>query len=142
MILMETNYAVAIALFVVAMVLGLLVFAVLPAPNQPILTGETTIITKENFAITFEVNEGFNVQNLDPNETVSFLVKDGALNGTANLYATTIGGQITITPSTTGVLSITADNPNFHLLINNAASPPQFSFQNGKTFEVYWTYYG
>jgi hypothetical protein len=139
---METNYAVAIALFVVAMVLGLLVFAVLPAPNQPILTGETTIITKDNFAITFNTNEGFDVQNLDPNETVSFLVTDGALNGTANLYATTIGGQITITPSTTGVLSITADNPNFHLLINNVASPPQFSFQNGKAFDVYWSYYG
>ena len=138
---METKYGAALGLLVTAIVLGLLVFALYIEPSPPVLTGDTTIITKDDFNLNFNLTEGFNIQNLDPNETVSFLVTEGALNGTGNLYATSIGGQITITPSSTGVLSITADNPNFHLLINNEASASLFSFKNGKSFTVYWTYF-
>ena len=49
---METNYAVAIALFVVAMVLGLLVFAVIPETNTsfpPTTVGSITISSNTYF---------------------------------------------------------------------------------------------
>ena len=138
------DFIILSTIFMTAMIFGLLAVALYynanPEPVLPPLTGDVVVQTTQDFNISFNLYEGFKLQTITPDIIVNFNITTGNLTGVGNIYATTMGGTMTITPTSDGTITITANDTNFALYLNNNPHQPAIAFSSGVSFTLFWLY--
>jgi hypothetical protein len=100
-----------------------------------------TVITTTTFNLDFQTGEAFAYQDLAQAITLTFTVSDGNLTASTTLNTDDTGGTLTITPTTTGVIMVTATDTNYTLYINGAEQlGGTVAFTNGATTIISWLY--
>jgi hypothetical protein len=100
-----------------------------------------TVITTTTFNLAFQTGEAFAYQDLAQAITLTFTVSDGNLTASTTLNTDDTGGTLTITPTTTGVIMVTATDTNYTLYINGAEQlGGTVAFTNGATTIISWLY--
>lgn len=100
------------------------------------------IVTDEDFNLSFNVGESFQVQDVDHTVAVIFTVQTNWLNGTGHLTVTSQGGNFIITPSCDGsmIAIYSPSNAPIWIKLNGVKYAGAFAYQDGVTFEVSWTF--
>lgn len=98
------------------------------------------VVTEGSFALDFSQGEYFAYEDESHNVDITFSVTSGSLTGTATLSANDYGGQLVITPSSSGVLGVSSSNPSITSILINFASASSYTFSSGNQFQVTWTY--
>jgi hypothetical protein len=100
-----------------------------------------TVITTTTFNLAFQTGEAFAYQDLAQAITLTFTVSDGNLTASTTLNTDDTGGTLTITPTTTGVIMVTATDTNYTLYINGAEQlGGTVAFTSGTTTIISWLY--
>jgi len=100
-----------------------------------------TVITTTTFNLAFQTGEAFAYQDVGQAITLTFTVSDGNLTASTTLNTDDTGGTLTITPTTSGVIMVTATDTNYTLYINGAAQlGGTVAFTNGATTIISWLY--
>jgi len=100
-----------------------------------------TVITTTTFNLAFQTGEAFAYQDIGQAITLTFTVSDGNLTASTTLNTDDTGGTLTITPTTSGVIMVTATDTNYTLYINGAAQlGGTVAFTNGATTIISWLY--
>jgi hypothetical protein len=100
-----------------------------------------TVITTTTFNLAFQTGEAFVYQDIGQPINVTFTVSNGNLTAAATLNTDNTGGTLTITPTTTGLIIVTATGTNFTLYINGAEHlGGPIAFVNGATTIISWLY--
>jgi hypothetical protein len=100
-----------------------------------------TVITTTTFNLAFQTGEAFAYQDLGQAITLTFTVSDGNLTASTTLNTDDTGGTLTITPTTSGVIMVTATDTNYTLYINGAEQlGGTVAFTNGATTIISWLY--
>jgi hypothetical protein len=100
-----------------------------------------TVITTTTFNLDFQTGEAFAYQDIAQAITLTFTVSDGNLTASTTLNTDNTGGTLTITPTTTGVIMVTATDTNYTLYINGAEQlGGTVTFTNGATTIISWLY--
>jgi hypothetical protein len=100
-----------------------------------------TVITDTAFNLEFQTGEAFAYQDLAQAITLTFTVSDGNLSASTTLNTDSSGGTLTITPSTSGVIMVTATSTNYTLYIDGAEQlGGTVAFTNGATTIISWIY--
>jgi hypothetical protein len=100
-----------------------------------------TVITTTTFNLAFQTGEAFAYQDLAQAITLTFTVSDGNLTASTTLNTDDTGGTLTITPTTTGVIMVTATDTNYTLYINGAEQlGGTVAFTSGATTIISWLY--
>jgi hypothetical protein len=100
-----------------------------------------TVITTSAFNLAFQTGEAFAYQDLAQAITLTFTVSDGNLTASTTLNTDSSGGSLTITPSTTGVIMVTATSTNYTLYIDGAEQlGGTVAFTSGTTTIISWIY--
>jgi hypothetical protein len=100
-----------------------------------------TVITTTTFNLAFQTGEAFAYQDVAQAITLTFTVSDGNLTASTTLNTDDTGGTLTITPTTSGVIMVTATDTNYTLYINGAEQlGGTVAFTNGATTIISWLY--
>ena len=141
---MNSQFVIAFSLLICAFLFGIVAIALMnttPNPSSPVTPLTGNLIVQANVNLSFNTNEGFNVQDIAQNIFVNFTVPSGTLDGLGNLNATSDGGTMIISPTTDGTLSITSNTPFFYLYINDGLNPAPYTFSSGISFTIDWRYH-
>lgn len=116
----------------VAMLLSPLLFGVVLADD---------VETETAFELQFGAGGRFQYQSVARNTYVVFDVQTVGLNGTAELTATSAGGTMEITPTTTGLLYVFGSGTSdVWIKINGITTTIPFGFTSGVAFTVTWVW--
>lgn len=97
-----------------------------------------TITTVTPFDLSFSVGQEFNVQDLDHDALLTFEVQSGSLEATGDLEVMDSGGTFLITPSSNGMLWVTADITNVWIKVNGITFSSPYTYSSGLAFTVTW----
>jgi hypothetical protein len=97
-----------------------------------------SIETETAFNLDFDAGDSFRVQDLTQEALVNFAVQTVGLEGTGTLDTDDDGGTFVISPTTSGLIYVTADISECWITINGVTHTAPFSFTSGSAFTVEW----
>jgi hypothetical protein len=101
-----------------------------------------TVITDSDFSVSFLTGEALMYQDTTNNFNITFTISDGNLTGTASLNTDDTGGTLSITPTDSGVIAVTATDTNYTLSVNgNEMLGGSVNFVSGTTVIISWLYH-
>ena len=99
-----------------------------------------TIITEEDFDIDVSDGDAFKYQDIANDITFTFTVTDGNLTGSGSLDTTDAGGTLVLTPTTTGIITVTATSTGYTLYFDGVSSIGGVIGYGAVSFTISWVY--
>lgn len=100
-----------------------------------------TVTTTTTFGIDILTGGAFMYQEVSRSMNFTFTVTDGNLTGTGSLNTDSTHGTLSLLPTSTGVLTLTATNTNYTLTVNGVTMIGNvINFVTAVTVVITWTY--
>lgn len=99
-----------------------------------------TIITEDDFDIDILDGDAFKYQDIANGITFTFTVTDGNLTGSGSLDTTDAGGTLVLTPTTTGIITVTATSTGYTLYLNGVSYIGGVIGFGAVSFTISWVY--
>ena len=120
----------------------LLTFLLLILVSSMIATVKAdTVTTTTTFGLDISTGEAFMYQEISRTMNFTFTVTDGNLTGTGSLNTDSTHGTLSLLPTSTGVLTLTATTTNYTLTVNGVTMLGNvINFVTAVTVVITWTY--